>query len=119
MQRRALRQRAACGAPLSAVRCAAAAQSTRDVVLDCELVAKFGDDALAMVEIPARFVEDVRPGSARHRGRDQRRASRGRDDAGAAPRPFSQPRTLLDAALDDALPEYSSARKRLGSGAGV
>ena len=36
MQRRALRQRAACGAPLSAVRCAAAAQSTRDVVLDCE-----------------------------------------------------------------------------------
>ena len=76
-------------------------------------------DALAMVEIPARFVEDVRPGSARHRGRDQRRASRGRDDAGAAPRPFSQPRTLLDAALDDALPEYSSARKRLGSGAGV
>ena len=76
-------------------------------------------DALAMVEIPARFVEDVRPGSARHRGRDPRRASRGRDDAGAAPRPFSQPRTLLDAALDDALPEYSSARKRLGSSAGV
>ena len=72
-----------------------------------------------LVEIPARFVEDVRPGSARHRGRDQRRASRGRDDAGAAPRPFSQPRTLLDAALDDALPEYSSARKRLGSSAGV
>jgi hypothetical protein len=43
MQRRALRQRAACGAPLSAVRCAAAARSTRDVVLDCELVAKFGE----------------------------------------------------------------------------
>ena len=74
-------------------------------------------DALAMVEVPAKFVEVVQPSSAnRGGGRTRGAPPRGRGAGDPPNRPFSQPRTLLDAALDDTLPDYSSARKRSGIG---
>ena len=65
-------------------------------------------DALAMVEVPEKFADAPAPRRPRRSDRRAQRPAERRDE----PRGYSEPRTLLDAALDDALPEYSSARKR-------
>jgi len=68
-------------------------------------------DALASAFVPAKFDQDLRVRTPPRRNAD---AWRARDDD-EAPRPLARSGTALDDALDDALPEYSSARRRLGS----
>merc|ERR1711903_128295 len=74
-----------------------------------EEAAAFGD-ALAAAFVPAKFDQDLRVRTPPRRRPDDGDRWRARDD-GEAPRPLQR----SGSALDDALPEYSSARRRLGS----
>ena len=78
-----------------------------------EEAAAFGD-ALAAAFVPAKFDQDLRVRTPPRRRPDDSDRWRARDD-GEAPRPLQRSGSALDDALDEALPEYSSARRRLGS----
>ena len=78
-----------------------------------EEAATFGD-ALAAAFVPAKFDQDLRVRTPPRRRPDDGDRWRARDD-GEAPRPLQRSGSALDDALDEALPEYSSARRRLGS----